>query len=190
MLCPTFERIYDIEAAAEWPEKNWGMRSEATTQRVILETKHIADRFSQHLKEEMQTAKAPKHFGETDSDRGMVQLQAYEHCGASYLEVWKHEQEWLSENQVEMYKMHVRDVFKMFYDKSRTLENVLQEALRIVHTAIDFGAEDISWSQTGAMWANAVAANHAGLETAIVVGKLKAYLHWQMLRTQMLRGHR
>ena len=152
MLCPTFERIYDIEAAAEWPEKNWGMRSEATTQRVILETKHIADRFSQHLKEEMQTAKAPKHFGETDSDRGMVQLQAYEHCGASYLEVWKHEQEWLSENQVEMYKMHVRDVFKMFYDKSRTLENVLQEALRIVHTAIDFGAEDISWSQTGAMY--------------------------------------
>ena len=78
-----------------------------------------------------------------------------------------------SENQVEMYKMHVRDVFKMFYDKSRTLEDVLQEALRIVHTAIDFGAEDISWSQTGAMWANAVAANHAGLETAIVVGKLK-----------------
>lgn len=173
MLCPTFERMYDIEDKAAWPEQNWGMCSEATTQRVILETKHIADRFAQHLKEEMQIAQAPKHFGETDSERGMIQLQAYEHCGASYLEVWKHEQEWLSENQVEMYKMHVRDVFKMFYDKSRTLEDVLQEALRIVHTAIDFGAEDISWSQTGAMWANAVAANHAGLETAIVVGKLK-----------------
>ena len=173
MECPTFAAMNTVEHAAVYPDPMWGMMSEATTQRVIQETAHMATKMSTALAAEWLQYSTQMEYGEEDTDRGIVKCNGVDICGASYFEIFKWNAEYLSGDQIEMHKMHVINVLKLFYDSSVKLEDALIQAQQIVRVAIEFNAEHIQWRQTGGMWAKAVAANFTALATEIGIQDLR-----------------
>ena len=171
--CLTLVRMYNIHENDLWNERNeWGIAGEQTCERFYDETQMLAAKLISAVSEDVKIILKSVPFGNEDSERGIIKIMGEDTDGCTMIEIWKFQQEWLSEEQIEMHKMKVLDVLVMFYDQSRKLSDVLSDAMRITQTGIDFGAE-VSWSQTGAMWAKAVAATHAELETTISLNKLK-----------------
>jgi len=171
--CLTLVRVYNIQEKSLWNEHNeWGIAGDQTCERFYEETQMLAAKLISAVGEDVKVILKSVPFGNEDSERGIIKIQGEDTDGCTLVEIWKFQQEWLSEEQIEMHKMKVLDVLVMFYDQNRKLSDVLSEAMRITQTGIDFGAE-VPWSQTGAMWAKAVAATHAELETTISLQKLK-----------------
>ena len=162
-------QVYNIDKDIDSNGLNqWGM-GKLTRDAFTSQTINLYKKLNEVMRNDVQESIRPDTDFEHSFRDIKPQCQGVFEDGMSFIYMWRTQQEFLSDAQMEATKNKIRDIKTLFY--SKTLAVAIPEAQRIIRDAKDLEAV-VSWDRTGKPWVECIAALHSEIKADIMDKKL------------------